>query len=144
VDEPRFYNRALSSEEVKSLYAFYSPESFTNTASLYVETITTSNSIVQTSSSTPNTFMGMVGIGTNSPATNVMLHVNGDTRVEGSLTATTAPASSNEVGNLGFNDSRYAQLGATNAFTQGASFDEGITKVKQLGDVGMGSYTNGP
>jgi len=141
MDEIRIYNCALSADEVLGLYGYYSTN---GPASLTVENISSSNSINQTSASTTNTFMGMVGIGTNSPATNVMLHVNGDTRVEGSLTATTAPASSNEVGNLGFNDSRYAQLGATNAFTQGASFDEGITKVKQLGDVGMGSYTNGP
>lgn len=144
IDEVMVYDRALSDEEISSLYNYFkftSPQGGTLTA----QSLISSNSISQTGISATNTFMSRVGIGTNSPSTNVMLHVVGDTRIDGKISTSANPASSNEVGNLGYNDSRYARLGAgTNSFTGSASFDEGVSKIKKLGDVEMGNYTNQP
>ncbi len=141
IDDVKLYNRALTSGEI----AVLATVSNASAGRLTAVNIVSSNSISQSSSTATNTFMGRVGVGTNIPATNVILHVNGDTRIDGTLKITNSPVSSDNVGNLGYNDSRYARLGAdNNAFTGSASFSQGISFVTNLGDVGMGIYTNRP
>ncbi|MDD4869424.1 MAG: LamG domain-containing protein [Kiritimatiellae bacterium] len=83
MDEVVIYNRALSASAVVELYYSYVQSS--GEGQIFVPSITSSNSISQTSSTATNIFMGRMGIGTNSPGTNVILHVNGNMQTEGDM-----------------------------------------------------------
>lgn len=83
IDEVRVHNYALSSQEVMNVYLYYMTRDSADAGELVVGEIAVSNSVSQTSSSATNTFMGSVGIGTNTP--DAKLHVAGDLKVEGNI-----------------------------------------------------------
>ena len=148
LDEFRIYDRALSPEEVAMLYYCCNPDP--DSGRIQASSVAVSNGIAQLASGATNVFMSPVGIGTNVPAANVMLHVNGKVRVEDNIVLN-GHWLSGDGGNEGIYVSTDGKVGAgTNApqealHVSGASrFDAGIIYLSPLGDLGMGSFTNNP
>lgn len=146
IDEVRIYNRCLSENELRALWA--NGANGAGTANLIVNHIDSAGGIIQTTITATNALMGKTGIGTNAPAEeldvngklqmedNIKLNghwLSGDGADEGAYVATN--------GNVGVGTSNItATLHVSGTFRA----DSGVTYVAPLGDVSMGAYTNIP
>ena len=82
MDEVLLYDRALTSNEVESLYNSYHVPS-ADEGKITAKSITVTNGINQEVSTATNYLIGKLGIGTNSPSE--QLHVNGKLKMEDNI-----------------------------------------------------------
>lgn len=143
LDELRIYDRCLSENELKSIWARGANGGIT--ASLTVNHIDSSGAIQQSTITATNSFMGKTGVGTNAPAE--QLHVNGKLQMEGNIKLNGHWLSNNgnsngvfvtSAGDVGVGtDSPSATLHMLGTFRA----DSGAPYIAPLGGLPMGSYT---